>query len=61
MAALILQIESLPAALAPVKYPGTLSVRGCVGSNRTGRFCGREKSLPEFEARTVQAAASRYT
>jgi hypothetical protein len=54
-------LESLPADFASVKYPGTLSVGGCVGISRTRRFCGRKKSPPGFEDRTVQAVAIRYT
>jgi hypothetical protein len=40
MAPLILKIlESFPAAFRPVKYPGTHTVAGCVGTSWTGRFC----------------------
>jgi len=50
-----------PATLYPRERPGTHCTGGCLG-HRTGLDrCGKSRPPPEFDPRTVQPVASRYT
>ena len=50
-----------PAALRPGERRGTHFTGGWVGPRAGLDGCGKSRSPPEFDPRTVQPVASRYT
>jgi len=51
----------VPAALPPGKSPGTHCIGSWVGPRASLDGCGKSRTLPGFDPRTVQPVASRYT
>jgi hypothetical protein len=50
-----------PAALPPGKRPDTHCIGGWVGPTAGLDGCGKSRTTPGFDPRTVQPVASRYT
>ena len=50
-----------PATLPQGKRHGTPCIGGCVGPMAGLEGCGKSRSSPGFDPRTVQPVASRYT
>jgi hypothetical protein len=50
-----------PAALPPGKRPGTHCIGGWVGPRAGLGGCGKSRSPPGFDPRTIHPVASRYT
>jgi hypothetical protein len=54
-------VNATPLPLYPRETPGTLCTRGWVGTMADLDGCGKSRPPPEFDPRTVQPVASRYT
>jgi hypothetical protein len=54
-------VNATPRPLYPLERPGNLCIGGWMGPRAGLEECGKSRLPPEFDPRTVQPVASRYT